>query len=135
VLERPLQHDHAALVGRLLGTACPVRDLELVAYVAGSQPPDFELNLSRGGERPDEHGFWFVLDAALAQEQAVPLVHGRGWAELFEHVSTATARHAARESLAWSERQPAEDEFARLNAARARRYLDRGEWISKEAAR
>ena len=35
-----------------------------------------------------------------------------------------------RESLAWSA-QSSELEFARLNAARARHYLEHGEWISK----
>jgi len=33
-----------------------------------------------------------------------------------------------------SARQPVEDEFVRLDAARARHYLEHGEWISKPEA-
>jgi hypothetical protein len=38
------------------------------------------------------------------------------------------------ESLEWAERQPPDDEFARLHAARARHDLAHGEWITKRQA-
>jgi streptomycin 3"-adenylyltransferase len=135
VIERPLEAEKAALVERLAALETPVRDLELVLYVEGRQPPDFELNLNGGVERPDAEPFWFVLDAALAQEHAVPVWRGRPWSELFAPIPPERIREAAEQSLAWSARQPAHDEFAGLNAARARHYLDHGEWISKKEAR
>jgi predicted nucleotidyltransferase len=133
VVERPLGAERRPLLERLRSLECPVRDLELVVYVEGSQPPDFELNVNHGEERLDEEAFWFVLDAALAQEQAMRL-RGAPWDALFEPVPEQKVRDAARESLAWSERRPAGDEFGRLNAARARHYLVHGEWISKAEA-
>jgi hypothetical protein len=39
-------------------------------------------------------------------------------------------REAVEQSLAWSAEWP-DLEFARLNAARARHYLEHGEWLSK----
>ncbi len=135
VLGRPLGSARRALVDRVTAIECPVDTLELVAYVKGAQPPDFELNVSGGAERPDEEPFWFVLDAALAQEHAVPLLGGRPWSDLFDRVPKARIRRAAQESLAWSGRQPPQDEFARVNAERARHYLEHGEWIAKEEAR
>jgi predicted nucleotidyltransferase len=134
VLAKPLGPAREEVVGMLTTLAWPARDLELVAYVQGRQPPDFELNVSRGAERPDEDAFWFVLDAAVAQAHAVPLLHGRGWTELFAPVPERRVREAAAESLAWAESRPASDEFARLHAARARHYLEHGEWISKREA-
>jgi predicted nucleotidyltransferase len=121
------------ILRRLQELEPPVRDLELVAYVAGAQPPDFELNVNHGEERPSEDQFWFVLDAALAQEHALPLLHGRSWSEFFEPVPSESTRRAVQESLRWTERQ-AGDEFARVHAVRARHYLDHGEWITKKEA-
>ncbi len=65
-----------------------------------------------------------MIDAAIAQER-IP-----EWSEYFDHVSEERTRAAVEESLAWSEAWP-QLEFARLNAARARHYLEHGEWISK----
>jgi predicted nucleotidyltransferase len=123
-----------ALVHHLRELPIPVRDLELVLYLEGRQPPDFELNLNEGVERPDEDGFWFVLDAAVAEEHAIPLVHGRRWSEFFEPISRGQLRAALIESIAWSASRPADSEFARVNAIRARHYLEHAEWISKEDA-
>jgi predicted nucleotidyltransferase len=122
------------LVDRVAAIHCPVRDLELVLYVEGAAPSDVELNVNHGEEEPDADAFWFVLDAALAEEQAVPLRNGIPWGRLFERVPEERVREAVRESLAWSERR--DDAFGRMNAVRARHYLEHGEWISKgEAAR
>ena len=135
VIDRPLGAERPRLVRRVARLEPPGRGLELVLYVAGSQPPDYELNVNEGEERPDEPSFWFVLDAAVAQERSRPLRAGRPWGELFEPVSEDAVRAAMRESLAWSERQPPDDQFARLNAIRARHYLEHGEWMSKAQAR
>ena len=134
VAAEPLGPAREALVRRLLDLPCPVRDLQLVLYVEGAQPPEFELNLNEGIERPGEDAFWFVLDAAAAEDHAIPLLHGRPWDEFFEPVSPEQLRAALLESLAWSESRPVDSEFARVNAIRARHYLEHGEWISKEEA-
>ena len=131
VVERPLTcGERAALLEALDELPSPFRKLELVVYAAGAKPPAYELNYPDGDEEPPH---WFVLDAAIAQERSRPLV-GRPWRELLEPVSEVETRRAAGESLEWSARQPAEDEFARVNAARARHYLERGDWITKEEA-
>jgi predicted nucleotidyltransferase len=135
VVGRPLGADRAALVEQLAALERPVRDLELVVYVEGRQPPDFELNLNHGEERPDAEPFWFVLDAAVAQGRAVPLRIGRLWSDFFAPVPAERVRAAVEESLAWSLRQPPENEFAPLQAARARHYLEHGDWIGKEEAK
>jgi predicted nucleotidyltransferase len=106
----------------------PGRRLELVVYVRGQQPPDFELNLEVDDdgvrEAPDELDHWFVIDAGMAQER-IP-----AWSEYFERVPEDRLREAVSASLAWSEAWP-DLEFARLNTARARHYLEHGEWLSK----
>ena len=109
----------------------PGRRLELVVYVSGQQPPDFDLNLevddAGAREAPDELGHWFVIDAGMAQER-IP-----AWKDYFDPISEERLREAVVSSLAWSKEWP-ELEFARLNAARARHYLEHGEWLSKQEA-
>jgi hypothetical protein len=107
-----------------------VRKLELALYAVGAKPPAYELNYPDGDEASPH---WFVLDAAIAQEQSEPFA-GRPWHELLEPVSRAETQRAAEESLEWSAQQPAGDEFARVNAVRARHYLEHGDWITKEEA-
>jgi len=133
VTEQP-PADRAALVADVAAIRSPVRDLELVLYVAGSQPPHYELNLNEGEERPSEESFWFVLDAALAQEQAVPLLFGRAWSEFFEPVAPEQVRGAMQASLDWTGRMKPDNQFAREQAVRARHYLQHGEWITKKEA-
>jgi hypothetical protein len=110
----------------------PGRRLELVVYVSGHQPPDFELNLevdnAGAREAPDELDHWFVIDAGMAQER-IP-----AWTDYFDPISEERLRQAVVSSLAWSEEWP-DLEFARLNAARARHYLEHGEWLSKKEAK
>jgi predicted nucleotidyltransferase len=99
----------------------PFRKLELVVYSVGAKPPAYELNYPDGPGEPD---FWFVLDAAIAQERIGE------WLELLEPVSEDETRTAAEELLRWAEAR-GED----VHAARARHYLEQGEWITKEEAR
>jgi Nucleotidyltransferase domain len=128
VVERPLGADRRRVVDAIRSLPCPVRDLELVLYVDGAQPPTFELNLNHG-EETEAEPFWFVLDAALAQEHAVPLRGGRRWTDVFERVEDEQIREAVRDSLGWAEAR--DDAFARVTATRSRHYLEHGEWISK----
>ena len=74
------------------------------------------------------------MDAALAQERAVPVWSDRPWSDVFVPVSPAILRQALADSIAWSERQ-GDSEFARTNALRARHYLEHGAWASKDEVR
>jgi hypothetical protein len=109
----------------------PGRRLELVVYVRGQQPPDFELNLEvdddGAREAPDELDHWFVIDAGMAQER-IP-----AWTDYFDPIPQERLREAVVASLSWSEDWPDLD-FARVNAVRARHYLEHGEWLSKQEA-
>lgn len=129
VVDGPLEGEsRRRAIERIAALELPGRRLELVVYVHGRQPPAFDLNLEVDDEgvreAPDEHEHWFVIDAAIAQER-IP-----EWSDYFEPVSEERTRAAVEESLAWSAEWPGL-EFARLNAARARHYLEHGEWISK----
>jgi predicted nucleotidyltransferase len=128
----------AAVVEAVDRLACPVRALDLVAYVEGEQPPNFALNVnvdsSGAVEKPDEPSFWFVVDAALAQERAVSFGDQEPWSAHFEPVSEERLREALVQAIAWAEAQPPDNEFARLNAIRSRHYLETGEWMTKTAA-
>jgi predicted nucleotidyltransferase len=134
VVRRPLGGERADLVKAVSRLEPPTRGLELVLYVEGRQPPDYELNVNEGEERNFEQSFWFVLDAAKAQEQAVPMWGRRPWSDFFEPVPPERTRRAVQDSLDWAHRQPPEDEFARGHQIRARHYLEHGEWITKKEA-
>jgi predicted nucleotidyltransferase len=119
VVEPPL--DAEALMDALDELETPFRKLELVVYARGAKPPAYELNYPDG---PGEPEFWFVLDAAIAQDRAP------GWRDLLRPVSADETRQAAEELLRWAE---AHEEP--VHAARARHYLEHGTWITKEEAR
>ena len=119
-----------AVVRALDELRVPARKLELVVYAAGAKPPAYEMNYPDGDGEPPH---WFVIDAAIAQEQAQPFT-GRPWGELLEPVSADEVKQAVQESLDWSLEQPEDDEFAQGTAVRSRRYLEHGEWITKKEA-
>src|SRR2546430_648238 len=130
VVDAPLQGEpRRRAIERIAALERPGRRLELAAYVRGRQPPDFDLNLEvdddGAREAPDELDHWFVIDAGIAQERI------RVWTDYFEPVPEERLREAGAASLAWSEERP-DPEFPRLNAARARHYLEHGEWLSKQ---
>ena len=129
VVDSPLEGEaRRRVIERVASLDLPGRRLELIVYVFGQQPPDFELNLEVDAdgvrEATEEADHWFVIDAGIAQER-IP-----SWGDYFEPVPPARLREAVQASLAWSQERP-ELEFARLNAARARHYLEHGEWIAK----
>jgi predicted nucleotidyltransferase len=132
VVDAPLRGEaRRRAIERIAALDLPGRRLELVVYVKGQQPPDFDLNLEVDGagarEAPDELDHWFVIDAGMAQER-IP-----AWTDYFDPISEERLREAVVSSLAWSEEWP-DLEFARLNAARARHYLEHGEWMPKQGA-
>ena len=129
VVDAPLRGEaRRTAIERIAALELPGRRLELVVYVRGHQPPDFDLNLEVDAdgvrEAPDEDEHWFVIDAGIAQDR-IP-----DWLDYFEPVTEERVREAVEQSLAWSAEWP-DLEFARLNAARARHYLEHGEWLSK----
>jgi predicted nucleotidyltransferase len=132
VVDRPLRGEsRRRAIERIAQLELPGRRLELVVYVRGEQPPEFDLNLEVDAdgarEAPDEWPHWFVIDAAIAQER------DERWLDHFEPVSADQTRRAVEESLRWSDEHP-QFQFSRLNAARARHYLETGEWLPKERA-
>jgi predicted nucleotidyltransferase len=130
IVSQPLDAaEREAVVAALDELSVPFRKLELVLYAEGARPPAFELNYPDGDGEP---AFWFVLDAAIAQEHAQALT-GRPWGDLVEPVSEDETRRAAADMLRWGEERG--DETGRLHAVRARHYLDYGGWITKEEAR
>jgi predicted nucleotidyltransferase len=130
VVERaPDAAEGKIVTGALDRLPAPGRKLELVVYAVGAKPPAYALNYPDGdGESP----FWFVLDAAIAQERSQPLC-GRPWRELLEPVTEAETRSAAKELLRWADEQ--DDELTRPHVLRAQHYLEHAEWITKEEAR
>jgi predicted nucleotidyltransferase len=130
VVSRPLgAAEREAVVAALDQLPVPFRKLELVVYAEGARPPAYELNYPDGDGEP---AFWFVLDAAIAQEHAKPL-GGRPWDELLEPVTEDETRRAAEDLLRWGEERG--DEVGRLHAVRARHYLEHREWITKKEAK
>jgi predicted nucleotidyltransferase len=120
---------------------CPARKLELVLYAEGAQPPDFELNLNTGRDEQhvsvdpaDESPHWFLIDASIAEQHAVPLL-GPQWDELFAPVPAERVRAAVEQGLRWAEAHEPDSPNTELNARRARRYLDEGVWVSKREVR
>jgi predicted nucleotidyltransferase len=114
---------------------CPARKLELVVYPFGSERHEINLNT---GEKvsfdPDEDpAFWFVLDRAIAERQAVPLL-GPPWAETFEPVPREAVLDALERALDWQEREEPLGRSSVLNACRAWMWLETGEWSSKPGA-
>ena len=112
----------------------PARKLELVVYLRGSDR--WEINLNTGeqlGLDPDaEPSFWFVLDRAIAEQHALPLV-GPRWAELFEPESHEAIEAALAEVVAfdgWDD--PVGD--AELASKRAQVWRETSRWVSKREA-
>ena len=111
----------------------PARGLELVAYARG----EVVLNVNTGpgmtehvGFAGDDPAFWFVLDRAIAEQHALPLV-GPPWAESFPPVPRDEVLAALRESLDWHDAAEPASRNAVLNAVRTWRWLETGEWVSK----
>jgi predicted nucleotidyltransferase len=124
---------------------CPARKLELVVYraeqaAAPTRDLEFELDLNTGagGDRlltdlGGEPGHWYLIDLAIARE------HGRTLAgpparELFGEPPRADLLEALREGMRWAEAQEPDSPDTALNAARAQRFLECGDWLSKSDA-
>ena len=138
VTSRSLSMDERrALAAAAAAIPVPARKLELVVYPRGSTRWELNLNTAEGdaaehvGLDPDaEPSFWFVLDRAIAEQHALPLL-GPPWAELFEPVAREAIEAALEEAVAfdgWSEANAA------LAGARGRVWRETGRWVSKREA-
>ena len=135
VTGRSLSHDERrALAAAVEAIPVPARKLELVVYPLGSDR--WEINLNTGehlGLDPDsEPSFWFVLDRAIAEQHATPLL-GPAWGELFEPESPEAIEAALDEVVAfngWDD--PAGD--SELASKRAQVWRETGRWVSKREA-
>jgi hypothetical protein len=121
-----------ALAAAAEALPCPARKLELVVYPRGSDR--WQINLNTGehlGFDPDgEPSFWFVLDRAIAEQHAVPLL-GPPWADVFEPVPREAIVEAIRQALDW---QQDAAPGSVINACRAWMWLETGAWASKREA-
>jgi hypothetical protein len=139
VADAPTDAEKERLVARVEQLNCPARALELVIYSAAeaaSPRPRFELNLNLGKEEvagAEESPHWFVLDRAIAEDHAVALV-GPAWRDVFAPVDRDDVLQAIEQSLDWQERFDPLGRSALLNACRAWRWLEEGDWISKPEA-
>jgi hypothetical protein len=136
VVPRRLTDDEKrAIVAAAESVPGPGRKLELVVYARGHD--EYELNLNTGElasfDPANDPPFWFVLDRAIAEQHAVPLL-GAPWAEVFEPVAPHTIIDALRQSLDWHESEQPLDANAVLNACRAWKWVEGGEWASKPEA-
>jgi hypothetical protein len=135
VTDRSLSlEERSSLAAAVEAVPVPARKLELVVYPRGSDR--WELNLNTGvhlGLDPDaEPTFWFVLDRAIAEQHAVPLV-GPEWSELFEPESREAIESALDEVVAFDGWDDASG-GAETAAARSRAWRETGRWVSKHEA-
>ncbi len=139
VTSRSLSPDERRALAAAAGAIpVPARKLELVVYPRGSDRWELNLNTADGDEAehlgldPDtEPTFWFVLDRAIAEQHALPLL-GPSWAELFEPVSPDAIEAALDEAVAFDGWNQANRDLA---AARGRIWRETGRWVSKREAR
>lgn len=136
VTARPLSaEERRAVVAAAESVAVPARKLELVVYAHGSDR--WEVNLNTGEkvsfDPTAEPPFWFVLDRAVAEQHALPLL-GPPWSEVFAPVPKAAVLDALRDALEWHEREEPSTRSAVLNLCRSWAWLETGRWLSKPEA-
>jgi predicted nucleotidyltransferase len=124
---------------------CPARRLELVVYraeqaAAPTRDLEFELDLNTGadGDRllttlGDEPGHWYLIDLAIAHDHGVSLA-GPPAREAIGEPPRADVLDALLDGLRWSLAVEPDSPNTVLNACRAWRFAERGDWVSKPAA-
>jgi hypothetical protein len=127
--------ERRALVAAAESVPVPARKLELVVYPRGGD--GWEVNLNTGEhvsfDPAEEPAFWFVLDRAIAEQHAVPLL-GPAWGQLFEPVPRDAVLDALAQALDWQEGDEPASPSSALNAVRAWAWVETGEWLDKPAA-
>ena len=126
-----------SLAAALSEVPCPVRGLEFVLYAREDlEQARFSLNLNTGpgmdhheGYDPDaEERFWFVLDLAIARENAAPL-SGPHPRTVLPELPRAMLVTAHRESLVWW--RGYDGSQAIIAACRAWAWAEEERWFSK----
>ena len=136
--------DPEALVGPVRHAAlpCPARKLELVVYraeqaAAPTTRLEFELDLNTGPDDDrlltdlgDEPSHWYLIDLAIARERGVAL-SGPPARELIGEPPRGDLLAALEAGTRWAEEHEPDSPDTVLNAARARRFVECGDWLSK----
>jgi predicted nucleotidyltransferase len=136
VLDRELTRaEKQALADAVEALDCPARKLELVVYRRGAERHQLNLNTGeyRSFDPDDDPSFWFTLDRAAADAQAVALA-GPPWNTVFAPVAPEAVRDAIGVSLEWQEQHDPTGRSSVLNACRAWHWLETGSWVSKHEA-
>lgn len=137
----PSERDHVLGASDHGALPCPASKLELVVMTAAaaSQPrrgQAVELNVNTGSglglQTPEAGWHWFVADLAVARAHGQAL-HGPAACELIGTVERALALEALAETVAWYVREEP-GQGAVVAAARAWRYAETDQWVTKQAA-
>lgn len=126
-----------SLASTLSAVPCPVRGLEFVLYGREDlADASFQLNLNTGPGMAHHEGydpvaeerFWFVLDLAIARENAAPL-YGPHPGTIVPVLPRPMLLAAHRESLAWW--RGYDGSQAIIAACRALAWAEEERWLSK----
>jgi hypothetical protein len=124
---------------------CPARKLELVVYradqaAAPTRHLKFELDLNTGPnddrlltELGGEPAHWYLIDLAIARRHGIPL-SGPPPRELIGEPPRGDLLEALGAGTRWAEEHEPDAPNTILNAARAERFAECGDWLSKSDA-
>ena len=125
---------------------CPARKLEMVVYLEEharmpTRDLEFELDLNTGpeGDRlltalDDAPAHWYVIDLAIAHKHGVSLA-GPPPREVIGDPPRGDVLEALLAGMRWSVEAEPGSPNTLLNALRAWRFAETGDWVSKRAAR
>lgn len=127
--------------------ACPARGLELVVYAADvarspSAQPGYELDLNTGPGVPfraafgpdDASSHWYGIDRAIVREHGIVL-YGPPPRTVFGEPARDVLLALVSDSVRWHEASAVvRGDDAVLNACRAWRFAETGQWSSKSDA-
>jgi hypothetical protein len=147
ITERPLPSGaRDAVAARAGEVPCPTRGLELVVYHRDAvfRPrldAAYDLNLNTGPgmathlsvDPIDDPAFWFVVDRDIGRLHG-RVVNGASPAALLAPAPRPGVLDAVAAGLAWHREHEPGGSATVLNAARAWRFAETGEWASKDGA-
>jgi hypothetical protein len=152
IVARPLSDDEKQqLVAAVRHEAlpCPARGLELVVYTeavvrSGTGEPAYELDVNTGAtmrfraslapSAVDAGDHWYAIDRAILRERGIPLA-GPPASTVIAPIDRLELLGRLRASLEWHvSADERERDNAILNACRALRFAQAGEWSSKQSA-
>jgi predicted nucleotidyltransferase len=135
-----------AVAARALEVPCPTRGLELVVYHrdAVARPrldAAYDVNLDGGPamathlslDPADDPAFWFVVDRDIARQRG-RVVSGAPPADLLAAAPRDGVLDAVLAGIEWGRAHEPTAASTVLNAARAWRFAETGEWVAKGEA-